>query len=47
MKVIANKKGFYGKIRLAGDEFDIKSKKQLGKWMTVAEKPVEKPVEKL
>ena len=33
MKVIATKKGFYGKLRRAGDEFEISDKKELGSWM--------------
>jgi len=33
MKVKAIKIGFYGKIRKAGEEFEIKDKKELGSWM--------------
>lgn len=33
MKVTAIKAGFYGKLRKAGEEFTIKSKKDLGSWM--------------
>ena len=43
MKVRAIKKGFYDKIRLPGDEFDIKDKKALGSWMKEIKK--KKPVE--
>ena len=33
MKVKATAKGFYGKFRHVGDEFEIKDKKELGSWM--------------
>ena len=33
MKVKATKKGFYGKLRKEGDEFEISNKKELGSWM--------------
>ena len=33
MKVTAIKKGFYGKIRMPGDRFEITDKKALGSWM--------------
>ena len=33
MKVRATKQGFYGKMREAGEEFEIANKADLGKWM--------------
>jgi hypothetical protein len=33
MKVEAIKKGFYGKLRRVGDEFEISKKEDLGSWM--------------
>ena len=44
MRVIATEKGFYGeKIRPEGEEFNIKRKTELGKWMkeVVKEEPKE------
>ena len=37
--VVANKVGFYGKIRKVGEEFEIESKKQLGSWMDLVKAP--------
>ena len=33
MKVKATKKGFYGKLRKEGEEFNISKKEDLGSWM--------------
>ena len=33
MKVKAIKKGFYGKLRRVGDQFEIRNEKELGSWM--------------
>ncbi|MGB0943134.1 MAG: hypothetical protein ACPGUE_12060 [Marinomonas sp.] len=39
MKVKAIEKGFYNKIMLPGEEFVIKDKKELGKWMEEVKEP--------
>lgn len=42
IKVVANARGYFGKLREAGDEFYIQNKKQMGSWMTPVETSVPK-----
>lgn len=46
MKVKATAKGFYGKFRHIGDEFEIRNEKELGSWMKVLEQPKPKKTAK-
>ncbi len=42
MKVIASKLGFYGKLRQAGDEFEVQDGAKAS-WFDPVEKPAERP----
>lgn len=45
MKVIANKKGYFGKLREPGDEFDVPEKSK-ATWFEPVKKQDDKPAEK-
>lgn len=46
MKVMAVKKGFFGKLREPGDEFEVPDKTKLASWFVEAKKTVSAPIEK-
>ena len=46
MKVMAVKKGFFGKLREPGDEFDVPDKTKMASWFVEAKKTVSEPAEK-